>query len=177
MHRLSLLLVALALAACGDDAAEPAPEPPPAPTSPTSSRQTALDVAETSPRLSTFASLVDVAGLRETLADTAQVFTVFAPANAAFADVDLDALRADPEALRARLLAHVLANRTFSGDVFGEITIETVAGSDLTLNATDAGVALRDTRGTAATITEADLDGDNGVVHIIDTLLSGPTGS
>lgn len=167
------ILGSLALAACGGDPAEP-PAPPPEP-APSSSRQTVADVVEASPRLSTFASLVEAAGLRETLSDTSQVLTVFAPENAAFAGVDLDALRADPETLRARLLGHVLANRTFSGDIFGEITIETLAGSDITLDADDSAVTVRDGAGTAATVTEADLDGDNGVVHIITAVLTGPT--
>ena len=176
--RTLLLLTTLALSACGGGA-EPAgsPQAPDPSAPPTSARQTASDVIAASPRLSTFSSLIEAAGLRATLADTAQTLTVFAPENAAFSDLDLDALRADPEALRSRLLGHVLTNRTFSGDVFGEITIETLGGSEITLDATDAGVVVRDATGTTATVTEADLDSDNGVVHIIDSVLAGSSTS
>lgn len=173
-----LFLLALSLAACGgDEAPAPEPSPPPPEAASVAGRQTVYDVVAASPRLSTLASLVEAAGLRETLSDTSQTVTLFAPENRAFADVDVDALRADPEALRARLLAHVLANRTLSGDVFGEFSIETLAGPEITLDATDAGVTVRDGAGTTATVTDADLDADNGVVHLVDAVLAGPAES
>lgn len=176
------LALAVALTACGDDP-DPAPAPPApaaeraAPEAGPVGRQTVADVLEASPRLSTLASLVEAAGLRGTLADTAGTYTLFAPENAAFGDADLDALRADPEALRGLLLTHVLGNRTLSGDVFGEITIETLGGPEITLDASDSGVTVRGPSGATAVVTEADLDADNGVVHLVDAVLAGPAAS
>lgn len=173
------LLLAVTVAACGNDTPEAPADPAPtvSEAGPVSTRQTVYDVVAASPRLSTLAGLVQAAGLRETLADTARTYTLFAPENGAFADADLDALRADPEALRQRLLAHLLGNRTLSGDVFGEITIETVGGPEITLDANEAGVTVRDRTGTTATVTEPDLDADNGVVHLVDAVLTGPAGT
>lgn len=174
--RLALLLpFLLALSACGEDAAPAAPpaDSLPAPAA-VDGRQTVYDVVETTPDLSRLAALVNAAGLEPTLSDTAQVLTLFAPSDAAFGALPpetLDALRADPDALRDLLLGHALANRTLSGDVFGEITIESLGGTDLTLDADDAGVTVQ--RGpTTATVTDADLDAENGVVHVIDTVLA-----
>ncbi len=179
--RLALLLaLALGAAACADapePAAEPTPAAPAADADPTTGRQTAYDVVAANPSLSTLAGLVDAAGLADALRDTSRVLTVFAPSNAAFSALDadaLDALRADPDALRPLLLAHVLDTRMLSGDVFGELTIESLAGSPLTLNADDDGVTVTDAQGTTATVTDADLDAENGVVHVVDAVLAGP---
>ena len=180
MRLLFLFALALTLVSCGDDpeaTTAPAEDVVPSDARPATGRQTAYDVAAANPSLSTFASLVDDAGLADALRDTAQVLTVFAPSNAAFDALGPDALaalRTDPNALRERIRAHVLATRMLSGDVFGELTIESLAGTDLTLNATDDAVTVTGTGGTTATVTDADLDAENGVVHIIDAVLSGP---
>ena len=57
-----------------------------------------------------------------------------------------------------------------SFDVFPDLAIETVGGSELTFAEAGDGLAVR-SGGTTARITDADLDADNGVVHLIDTVL------
>ncbi len=183
MRVLLLAALSFALAACGpdpDSAVDATPEVPAADAGPVAGRQTAYDVAAANPSLTTFIDLVDAAGLADALRDTSQVLTVFAPSNAAFnalGAVALAALRDDPAALRERLRAHVLATRMLSGDIFGELSIASLAGSDLTLDANDVGVTVTGAGGATATVTDADLDAENGVVHVIDTVLSGPTAS
>ncbi|MGM0546655.1 MAG: fasciclin domain-containing protein [Bacteroidota bacterium] len=99
-------------------------------------------------------------------------FTVFAPTNEAFDDVDLSEL--SQQELEDILTYHVLPQEVLSGDLDAESTImiETVNGAELEVT-TDAegGVTLTDQAGNTATVTTVDLEGTNGVVHIIDGVL------
>ena len=174
------LLAAVALAACGD--ADPEPTEPmtegleqealtPAPAD--AGRQSVATLVSESPRLSTLARLVAATELDATLADTATTYTLFAPSDAAFAALGeerLAGLEADPEAAREVLLAHVLPTRMLSVDVFPDLAIESLAGTEIAFVETDQGLAVR-SLGTTAQITDADLDADNGVVHILDQVL------
>ena len=170
------LLFALAVVGCSDPS--PATPPPtdstatPAPTAETG-RLSVADVTAANPRLRTLHRLLTASGLAETLADTSTAYTLFAPSNDAFAALGDDAvaaLEADPEAARTALRGHVLATRMLSIDVFPDLSIETVGGTELSFAEAGEGLAVR-SGGTTARITDADLDADNGVVHIVDAVL------
>lgn len=172
MRPLALLLV-LSLAACADPEPDPAPAPAPGPAA-DEGRQTVADVAEANPQLGTLARLLDVSGLGATLADTAATYTLFAPTDAAFDALGADAvaaLEADSAAARTALLDHVLATRLLSVDVFPDLAFESVGGAEITFAEADGGLAVR-SGGTTAQITAPDLDAENGVVHVIDTVLT-----
>lgn len=175
------LALPLLLAALVTGCADPAP-PDPAPADTTAGaappadagRQSVDDVAATSPRLRTLARLLDASGLRETLADTSMAYTLFAPSDDAFAALGDDAvaaLEADPDAAREVLLGHVLPTRMLSFDVFPDLSIESMSGTELSFVETGEGLAVRSGE-TTARITDADLDADNGVLHIIDAVLT-----
>ena len=189
MRPLVLAALVLALAACGGEP-EPSPALAPGPGAassldgpldggldPADDARTIYGVVGRTPELSTLAALVDAAGLRDVLADPDAALTLFAPSDAAFdalgADA-LDALRSNPEAARALLLDHALSTRMLSGDVLDGLGIETMAGREIALAAGPDGVTVRDGTGVTAAVVEADLDADNGVVHVIDAVLSGP---
>ena len=175
--RLALPLLLAALAA---GCAEPDPPAPPVPDTTAAAppavddgRQSVAGVVATSPRLRTLARLLRSSGLTETLADTATAYTLFAPSDEAFAalgDGAVAALESDPDAAREALLAHVLPTRMLSVDVFPDLSIETVAGTSVSFPEADGALAVQ-AGGTTARITDADLDADNGVVHIIDAVL------
>ena len=137
---------------------------------------TVLSVVAETPALSALAGLVEGADLGAVLSDTSETITLFAPSDEAFAALPagaLDALRADPAALRQLLLAHVVPTRLPSADVFAEIAFESAGGTDLTVDADDAGVTARGPAGTGRVVT-ADLDAVNGVVHVVDAVLARP---
>lgn len=108
------------------------------------------------------------AGLSETL-DGEGPYTVFAPSNDAFEGVDLSGL--SEEEVQDILTYHVLPEQVLSSDIeSGSYT--TVNGATIDINADAEGsVSLTDQAGNTYTVTTADLQGTNGVVHIIDGVL------
>jgi len=94
-------------------------------------------------------------------------FTVFAPTDEAFAKIpkaDLDALLKDKAKLTAVLTYHVVAGKVMAADVkAGEV--KTVQGSDLTVT-TAGGVQIN-----GANVVKTDIVADNGVIHVIDTVV------
>ena len=169
-----LLLAALLLTACGD-AEAPAPDPAPAPpVAADDGRQSVTSVVAANGRLRTTARLLEASGLDQTLRDTSTVYTLFAPSDDAWAALGDDAiarLESDPDALRSALLGHVLGTRMLSFDVFPDLTFETEAGTEVSFADADGGLAVRSASGSGR-ITDPDLDADNGVVHIIDGVLT-----
>jgi transforming growth factor-beta-induced protein len=108
------------------------------------------------------------------LVDTLQglgPFTVFAPTDAAFAALPpgvLDALLADTDALRQVLLYHVVGARVLSGDLAaGPVT--TLQGNSVSVSL-EGGVFVNSSQ-----VVTADLQGLNGVIHVINEVLIPPS--
>ncbi len=102
--------------------------------------------------------------------NTQDGYTVFAPANSAFEGVDLSGL--SEQELQDILTYHVLPTEVLSGDITAS-TVETVNGATLDIAVDgDGNVTLTDQAGNTSTVTTVDLQGTNGVVHIIDGILS-----
>lgn len=97
-------------------------------------------------------------------------FTVFAPHNASFEGLDLSGLT--QQQLQDVLTYHVLDSKVLSGDLVSSQTVTTVNGNELTIEvASDNAVSLTDQQGNTYQVTQADLEGTNGVVHVIDGVL------
>jgi transforming growth factor-beta-induced protein len=144
--------------------------------------ETVADVVVANDDFSTLLAAVEAAGLTGALADPDATLTVFAPTNAAFdaalADLGItaDELLADTETLTAILTYHVLGDVVTSSDIVAagteEIPVETLSGAQLIVVLTDDGnVTFQDQ---TATVTTADVDASNGVIHIIDAVLLPP---
>jgi len=144
---------------------------------------TIADVVVANDDFSTLLAAVEAAGLTEALADPDATLTVFAPTNAAFeaalADLGLTAeeLLADTETLTAILTYHVLGDVVTSSDIAAagteEIPVETLSGQELVVVVGDDGtVGFKDQ---SATVTTADVEASNGVIHVIDAVLLPPS--
>ena len=123
----------------------------------------------------TLTAAVIAAELLPTLSDPSAQYTVFAPTDAAFdtyvmdAGITLNDLLAAPN-LADVLLYHTLGSEALStGLSAGNVT--TLEGSDVVVNLT-GGVFIND-----AEVTLADVDVDNGVVHVINKVLDPATAS
>jgi uncharacterized surface protein with fasciclin (FAS1) repeats len=128
------------------------------------------NIVETAREAGTFETLltaVDAAGLGDTLADGGP-FTVFAPTDAAFAALPqgtVQGLLADPPALARVLTYHVVPGRITSAQITHDSEQKTVEGRVLTI-ARNGGVTVND-----ANVIQADVEAENGVIHVIDRVL------
>lgn len=125
-----------------------------------------VDTAVGAGQFKTLATALQAAGLVETLKGPGP-FTVFAPTDEAFAKVpkaDLDALLKDKAKLAAVLTYHVVPGKVMAKDVKAG-KVKTVQGSELTLG-TNGGVTVD-----GAKVVKADIVADNGVIHVIDSVV------
>jgi len=137
-----------------------------------SKAESIVDVVVNSEAHTTLEAAVVAAGLVETLQGDGP-FTVFAPTDAAFAALPegtVEALLADPTgALTDILLYHVVAAKAMSSDLSNGQMIMTVNGKDVKVMISEDGVFIDN-----AKVTVADIEADNGVVHVIDAVLIPP---
>ncbi|BAZ69716.1 fasciclin domain-containing protein [Pelatocladus sp. BLCC-F211] len=126
-----------------------------------------VDTAVKAGSFSTLVAAVKAAGLVDTLKGTGP-FTLFAPNDEAFAKLPkgtVDALLKDIPKLKKILTYHVVSGKVMAADVVKLKSAKTVEGEDVKIDAS-AGVKVND-----ATVTTPDVAADNGVIHIIDTVL------
>ena len=93
---------------------------------------------------------------------------MFAPTDEAFAALPqgtVQGLLADPPALTRVLTYHVVPGRITSAQIAHDSEQKTVEGSVLTI-VRNGGVTVND-----ATVIQADVEADNGVIHVIDRVL------
>ena len=131
----------------------------------------------------TLVAAVKAAGLVETLSG-AGPFTVLAPTNAAFdalpaGTVDTLVKPENKEQLTKILTCHVIPAKAMSADITKMVTddggahkVKTAGGCELTLKSEGGKVTVTDENGTVANVTIADVNQSNGVIHVIDKVLT-----
>jgi len=128
----------------------------------------ALSVNEATGEFSTLIAALVAAELVDVLSGEGP-FTVFAPTDAAFAALELNAgnVGALPvDALRSILLYHVAAGRRDAERVVSESSLTMVSGGTAEITVRPSGVFIEGAR-----IVEADVAASNGVIHVIDAVL------
>lgn len=138
-----------------------------------------VDLAVNNPE---FSSLVDALTRSDLSTDYVSVlsgegpFTVFAPTNDAFAALlasnnDWNSLADIPAAtLEAVLNYHVLGGANVQADELTDEQTVTTLGGDFTIDL-DNGAQIKTTSGQTANIVITDVQGMNGVVHVVDEVL------
>lgn len=148
-------------------------------------KTTIAEVAMADPELSTLVTVLQVTGLDAVVADENANLTVFAPTNTAFQNL-LDALQvADLNELVATLGAeavteivkyHVLGTEVMSSQISnGYVTTlgENARGKMMSMYLkVDNGVVINND---AASVEEADINADNGVIHKVNAVILPPT--
>jgi uncharacterized surface protein with fasciclin (FAS1) repeats len=121
---------------------------------------------------STLIQALEAAGLTTALEGTSE-FTIFAPTDAAFAKLPagaLDQLLASPTGqLTQILLFHVLPGRVASADISNGMQATTQQGKSVNFEVAGGSVAVN-----GATVSSADIEASNGVIHVIDTVILPP---
>jgi uncharacterized surface protein with fasciclin (FAS1) repeats len=133
------------------------------------------DIVDTAVAAGTFKTLVaavQAAGLVDTLKGEGP-FTVFAPTDDAFAKLPkgtVEGLLKDKPKLTAILTYHVVSGAVKAVDVVAHKNITTLQGQDLKIDAAKwhlhKSVKIND-----ANVVKADIEADNGVIHVIDKVL------
>jgi len=129
---------------------------------------TVVDVIVNSGDHDTLEAAVVAAGLVDDLSGTGP-FTVFAPTDAAFANLPagtIETVLADQALLSNILLYHVVGAQALSTDLTDGQVITTLQGQDVTVTFVTGGVMIN-----GAMVTVADITTGNGVVHVIDAVL------
>lgn len=131
----------------------------------------------------TLVAAIEAAGLVETLKGDGP-FTVFAPTNAAFdklpeGTVDNLLMEENKEQLTGILTYHVIPGKLMAKDLIAQIEagegkakLTTVNGAILYAKLDGEHVKLKDASGNKAMVTIADVEQSNGVIHVIDAVVS-----
>ena len=147
-----------------------------------------IETAVANPDFSTLVTAIKTAELVDTLSGKGP-FTVFAPTNKAFLKIPkktLDEVLADKKKLKSILTYHVVAEKVMAKDIQNMTNAKTVEGSMVNIG-TENGVTLTEVATPVvsgvemstysgitindANIIQADIKCENGVIHVIDTVL------
>lgn len=133
------------------------------------------DVVDIAANNDDFTSLVGALGSAE--GDLVSVlkgdgpFTVFAPVNSAFASISGVVAGLNAAQLADVLKYHVVAGANVrSTDLTDGMTVTTLSGT-FTVNISGGAVTLTDESGATVNVIATDIQGTNGVVHVIDKVL------
>ena len=132
--------------------------------------QSVTGVASGTESLNTFADLANRVGLESELAQGGP-YTVFAPANEAFENIQDATLGSLTEEdndplLRSILRNHVVEGEILSSDVTDTTSILTLQGETYTLERTNGTLEVN-----GLEVLQSDVQADNGVIHILDGVL------
>lgn len=127
-----------------------------------------VDIAAENGSFKTLVTVLELTGLDKTLRESKNI-TVFAPTDDAFAKIPASTLGTivqNEELLKSILLYHV-ANPTLSAKVVSKLNgIKTLSGKFITNKSKDGEVILNNSK-----VIATDIYGENGVIHVIDTVL------
>ncbi|GAA4216877.1 putative surface protein with fasciclin (FAS1) repeats [Sagittula marina] len=144
--------------------------------------KTIVENAVNSPIHTTLVAAVQQAGLVDTL-NSEGPFTVFAPTDKAFGMISEESLGAlmmdeNKDQLAKILTCHVVSANAMSDAIAGMIAddggmhpVPTVGGCTLQAKMDGDMITLTDENGREATVTVADVQQSNGVIHVIDRVL------
>ena len=130
-----------------------------------------IETAIANGSFNTLVTAVKAAGLAETLSGPGP-FTFFVPNDEAFAKLPksaVEGLLKDIPKLKKLLAYHVVAGKALAADVMKLSSAKTVHGRDVTITS-NKGIKVND-----AKVIKIDIACDNGVIHVIDTVLTLPT--
>jgi uncharacterized surface protein with fasciclin (FAS1) repeats len=144
--------------------------------------KTIIENAVNSKDHTTLVAAIKAADLVETLQGDGP-FTVFAPVNKAFEKLPKGTVEAllKPEnkaTLTAVLTHHVILGKISAADFVaaikkggGQAMYKTVEGEELTVKQNGRRLEIIDAKGDKSFVTIADVNQENGVIHVVDTVL------
>lgn len=128
---------------------------------------TIVDIAVNNDNFKTLVAAVQAANLVDVLQSEGP-FTVFAPTDDAFAKLPpgtVTTLVQNPPQLARILTYHVVAGKLMKADLEKVDAVTSVEGSPITVDCSDSFEVKN------ATVIMADIEADNGVIHVIDNVI------
>ncbi|VXD16254.1 conserved exported hypothetical protein [Planktothrix serta PCC 8927] len=126
-----------------------------------------VDIAVGAGSFTTLVAAVQAAGLVEALKSPGP-FTVFAPHDDAFAKLPpgtVQTLVQNPPQLARILKFHVVSGKLTKADLEKMDSVTSLEGSPIPINCSD-GFEVKN-----ATVLAPDIEADNGIIHVIDTVI------
>jgi uncharacterized surface protein with fasciclin (FAS1) repeats len=165
---LAILFIGILIAGCTSQPPAPVvtPTPTEAPTPvPTTAPvvKTVIDTAAADGRFTSLVAAIQAANLSGTL-NGAGPFTVFAPTDDAFKKLPNGTV-----ATREILLYHVVSGNLMASDLMNLTYVKTVQGDNITLATVNGTLMVN-----GAKVIAADVRTGNGVIHVIDKVLTPP---
>ena len=118
----------------------------------------------------TLVAAVKAAGLVDVLMSEGP-FTVFAPTNAAFAKLPAGTVETLLKPENLKLLQTILTYHVVAGKMNAK-DIDAASGGTLTAWMKDKDLYITDENGNSAKVTIADVNQKNGVIHVVDTVVT-----
>ncbi|PZO34034.1 MAG: hypothetical protein DCF17_21005 [Shackletoniella antarctica] len=137
---------------------------------------TIVDIAVNNEGFSTLVAAVQAAGLVEALQSPGP-FTVFAPNDAAFAKLPagtVQTLVQNPPQLARILKFHVVAGKYTQDQLIALGTVDSLEGAPIPIDGpfdSDGSDGDGSFEVKNATVLAADIEADNGIIHVIDTVM------
>ena len=129
----------------------------------------------------TFASALVSTGLTDMLSKNKGPYTIFAPTTIAFDSLDIEKKREilnpkNKEKLSALLKNHIVEGKVSSSELLQKSkgssnTLKTLGGKTFTVAKQGSDLVITDGNGAKAVLGKSDIEGSNGVVHVIDEVL------
>ena len=145
-----------------------------------------LSKAMLTPELKTFMSALVTTGLTDMLSKEEGPFTVFAPSSEAFDNIPKEKMQRylspdNLEEFTQLIKTHIVAGNIDSATLLqsikgnsGKYDFQSLSGSTLSASLKGDDIVIKDSLGIKATMGKSDITGTNGVVHLLDTVLSIP---
>jgi transforming growth factor-beta-induced protein len=136
----------------------------------------ALSQADENPEFTTLVGLLTSTpqeAVLNAISDEDGSYTIFAPTDAAFAEISAVTATLTDAQVSTVLSYHVIADRIYSTDLTDGVMPNTVADQTLAVNIDEGTVTIADKDDTNvdATVIQVNVNGVNGVIHVIDKVL------
>lgn len=131
-----------------------------------------IDTARDAGNFTTLVAALEATGLDVAIGHGRDLYTVFAPTDAAFAllgEDTIQALLADPETLRNILLYHVITGTALDGATVTDkvgVSIEMANGDRIVVKQKNGGLFINNSQ-----IVATDIRASNGIIHVLDAVL------
>lgn len=135
---------------------------------------TLLEIIQSNPDLTTLATIVEQAGITATLSAPNANLTILAPNDDAFAALDLSLVQdllADTDALQDVLFYHVISGTLDLVAITSLSSVTTIQGGEVIVGVIPNGTSPLPGFNNEAQFLSTNLMAENGIIHIIDTVL------